>query len=122
MTNEQSWLQLQENLQPYKSKLAEVATTVRDEDVSNYPIFLAYPEEEQTIGVGLPLFRVAGRGQNAWALHLTTLEELVSKQVVRNEKVDDFRTLYKKSEDALCLLIFVEGEARFGFLPIKENK
>lgn len=121
MTDQQSWIALQENLRPYQAKLNEVATTVRDEDVSNYPIFLAYPEEEQTIGLGLPLFRVAVAGQNAWALHLTTLEELVGRQVVLTEKVGDFTALYKKSADALCLLIFVEGEARFGFLHTTEK-
>ncbi len=117
MTDPSNWIQLQEDLRPYKAKLAEVANTVKDEDVSNYPVFLAYPEEEQTIGLGLSLFRVPSQGQMAWALHLTTLEELVSKQVVLPEKVDDFRALYKKSADDLCLLIFVDAAARFGFLP-----
>lgn len=117
MTDQANWVQLQEDVRPYKAKLAEVANTVKDEDVSNYPVFLAYPEEEQIIGLGLPLFQVPGQGQMTWALHLTTLEELVSKQIVLAEKVDDFRARYKKSTEELCLLIFVDGAARFGFLP-----
>ncbi len=112
----QLWLALQEDLQAYRTKLVAMAATVVNQEVSNYPVFLAYPSDEEPIGLGLSLFVVpSGQGQD-WALHLTTLEELVSRQIVRMEKVDDFRTLYKNNQPTLCFLIFLEGAATFGFL------
>ena len=112
------WIQLQEDVRPYRDKLSEAATTVRDQDVSNYPVFLAYPGEEQTIGLGIPVFEVPTSRGRSWSVHITTLEELVARQIVKNEKVDNFRQVYNSTPDNLCFLIFTEGEARFGFVPL----
>lgn len=111
------WIQLQEDLRIYRPQLAEAANTVVDQEVSNYPIFLAYPGEDNTIGVGIPVFSApTGRGQ-VWSIHLTTLEELVTRQIVLQDKVDNFREVYKSRQNAICFLIFTDGEARFGFVP-----
>lgn len=115
--NTTEWMQLQEDLRLYRPQLAAAADTVVDQEVSNYPVFLAYPGEEHTIGLGIPVFTApTGRGQT-WSVHLTTLEELVARQVVLEEKVDNFRQVYKSTTNALCFLIFTDGESRFGFLP-----
>lgn len=120
MAATQMWLALQQDLQPYKTQLATMAETVVNEEVSNYPVFLAYPSDEQSIGLGLSLFAVPSKSGQDWALHLTTLEELVSRQIVQMEKVDDFRTLYKNNQPTLCFLIFLEGAATFGFLAAEQ--
>ncbi|MEM9837028.1 MAG: hypothetical protein AAF828_11025 [Bacteroidota bacterium] len=117
MAKNTEWIQLQEDIKPYRPQLIEAADTVINQEVSNYPVFLAYPGEEQTIGVGIPVFTApTPRGRN-WAVHVTTLEELVAKQIVQTEKVDHFLKVYKSTPNSICFLIFTEGEARFGFVP-----
>ncbi len=113
------WIQLQEDVRPYRPQLAAAAETVVNEEVSNYPVFLAYPGEEQSVELGLPVFSVPTSRGRKWAIHLTTLEELVARQVVVTEKVDNFRKVYKNTPNAVCFLIFTAGEARFGFIPKK---
>lgn len=111
------WIQLQDDLRVYRPQLAEAADTVVNQEVSNYPVFLAYPGEEQTIGVGIPVFTApTSRGQ-VWSIHITTLEELVTRQIMLQEKVDNFRQVYKNTPNSICFLIFTDGEARFGFVP-----
>lgn len=117
MSPSKDWIALQEDLRPFRDKLRQAAETVVTEDVSNYPVFLAYPGQENTIGLGIHVFEApTARGQS-WSVHLTTLEELVARQVVLNDKVDNFRKVYRNTPDSLCFLIFTDGEARFGFIP-----
>lgn len=117
MAQNTEWIQLQEDLRPHLPKLAKAATTVKDEQVSNYPVFLAFPTtENHTLELGLPVFNApTSRGQQ-WTVHVTTLEELVARRIVLSEKVDDFRKVYKDAKNSICFLIYTEGEARFGFI------
>jgi len=117
MAQNTEWIQLQEDVRPYRAKLTEAADTVINEEVSNYPVFLAYPNEEQRVEVGLPVFDLPTQRGRTWSIHITTLEELVARQVVAREKVDNFRQVYKNTPNSVCFLIFTEGEARFGFVP-----
>lgn len=117
MTQTTEWIQLQEDLRPYLPKLAEAADTVVDEQVSNYPVFLAFPaENEKVLEIGLTVFTAPSPRGRSWTVHITTLEELVARQIVLREKVDNFIKIYKDSPDTVCFLIYTEGEARFGFV------
>lgn len=120
MSQSTEWIQLQEDLRPHIPKLAQAADTVVDEQVSNYPVFLAFPAEgENTLEIGLPVFTVPTPRGRSWTVHVTTLEELVARQIVLREKVDNFRKIYQDSPNTVCFLIYTEGSARFGFLPRK---
>lgn len=121
MAQTTEWIQLQEDLRPHLPKLAEAASTVVDEQVSNYPVFLAFPAEtEQVLELGLPVFTAPTARGRSWTVHITTLEELVARQIVVRDKVDTFRKVYKESPNTVCFLIYTEGEARFGFVPHHE--
>ena len=111
------WIQLQTDVKPHLSPLSYAADTVRDENVSNYPIFFAYPglENEQAPGIFVLDIRTA-RGIH-WRVNISTLEELVAKQVVTSDKIDPFRRVYQDTPDTLCFLIVDEEGARFGFVP-----
>jgi hypothetical protein len=37
------WVQLQDDILPFRGGLGQAADTVVNENVSNYPIFFAYP-------------------------------------------------------------------------------
>ncbi|MEL6141171.1 MAG: hypothetical protein AAFU67_06105 [Bacteroidota bacterium] len=117
MDQNTEWIQLQEDVRPYRSKLAAAADTVMNEEVSNYPVFLAYHSEDQSLELGLPVFDLPTQRGRTWSIHVTTLEELVARQIVVRDKVDNFRQVYKNTPNSVCFLIFTEGEARFGFVP-----
>ncbi|MEM6396621.1 MAG: hypothetical protein AAF741_09755 [Bacteroidota bacterium] len=110
------WIQLQDDVRPHLQLLSEAADTVIEQEVSNYPVFVAYFAEEQDLEVGLPVTQISSSRGRVWALRITTLEELVSRQVVLREKVDNFRQVYRNTPDSICFLIWTDGEARFGFV------
>lgn len=111
------WIQLQTDVKPYLPKLSVAAETVTNEEVSNYPIFFAYAGEENEQAPGIFVLTVPTNRGFQWRVNVSTLEELVAKQVMTAEKVDPFRNVYKKSPDALCFLIVDAEGARFGFVP-----
>lgn len=118
MTQNTEWIQLQEDLRPQLPKLAQAADTVVDEQVSNYPVFLAFPATDQgSLELGIPVFTAPTPRGRHWTVHVTTLEELVARQIVLREKADRFIQVYKDTPNSICFLIYTEGEARFGFIP-----
>lgn len=115
MTN--NWVQLQTDVKPHLLPLGIAAETVRDQGVSNYPIFFAYAGIENEQAPGIFVLEVPTDRGMAWRVNVSTLEELVAKQVITRERVDPFRKVYKGSADSLCFLIVDEEGARFGFVP-----
>ena len=76
MTPEESLQQLQQTLLPYLPLMANAAEAVRDQDISNYPVFAVFPHSSE-VGVGLPL--VDGTASShGWSVNVTTLEELAA--------------------------------------------
>ncbi|MEO0731740.1 MAG: hypothetical protein AAFZ52_02825 [Bacteroidota bacterium] len=111
------WVQLQTDVQPHLVPLATAAETVTDEGVSNYPIFFAYAGEDNTHAPGIYVLEIKTNRGTHWRVNVSTLEELVAKQIVTPDKVDPFRKVYKNSPDTLCFLIVDKEGARFGFVP-----
>ena len=117
MQEHNDWVQLQSDIKKYRPVLKAAATTVVDENVSNYPILVAYagPENEQIPGVFVT--EVPTDRSLVWTVNVSTLEELVAKQIVGRERVDPFRKVYKEHADEFCFLIIDAAGARFGFVP-----
>lgn len=119
MATLKGWQTIREALSANVPFLEKARQTVVDEQVSNYPIFVAYRGGEiSTLGIPVLQLQDLEEPQN---INITTLEELVTKQVVKMEEVDNFRNLYKSRSKYLCFLIFQEGEANFAFLPNTEQ-
>ena len=119
MTEKNEWVQLQTDVAPHKAKLAQAAETVRDEGVSNYPLFFAYAGSENKHAPGIEVMQLPTERGTTWNVNVSTLEELVAKSIVTQGKVDPFRKVYKSSPDTLCFLIVDEAGARFGFVHLK---
>ncbi len=117
MAENANWIQLQTDIKPYHKVLREAADTVVDEKVSNYPVFVAYAGEDTDSVPGIHVVEVPTMRQLIWTINVTTLEELVAKQVVNQEKIDPFRKVYNENVDHFCLLIIDEAGGRFGFVP-----
>ena len=110
----QPLIEIERLLKRYRSSLAEAAETIRTQDVSNYPIFVASKTE---LELGIPLL-LRGDLPDDWAVNASTLEEFHAKRVIDTEKVDDFRTLYRKHSDEICVFVFLsDGTAKFIFIP-----
>lgn len=104
---------LQQELAPYKTFLAQAADAVIDQDVSNYPIFIVHQEE---VSAGIPILEREKTG-GKWSIHLSSLEEFVTKNLIETEKIDEFKKVYKDSKKQLCLFVLSELGATFIFLP-----
>lgn len=107
--------QLREDLLAYFPLLETTASSVQDQDISNYPVFVLYQQEENA-GLGIPV--VAGSTENTpWSINVSTLEELATKKVVAMENVERFTSVYKTNPEALCCLVWNEGAAQIVFIP-----
>lgn len=117
MSKKNDWVQLQDDVKPHLRPLAQAADTVVDEGISNYPIFFAYAGEENEHAPGIYTMGIKTNRGTHWRVNVSTLEELATKRIVVQEKIDPFRKVYKNSPDTLCFLIVDEEGARFGFVP-----
>ncbi len=108
MTKTSDFIQLEKELAPYKSIIEQAVDSVVDQGVSEYPITVVHQQE---VEIGLPLF------EHKWAVHISSLEEFVSKQLIQPEKIDSFRTIYKNPRKFICLFVLSELGANFIFLP-----
>ena len=117
MAESTEWLQLQRDIKTYLPALGQAADTVVEQEVSNYPVFLAYPGDDLSTALGIAVLQAPTTRGVTWSVHVTTLEELVARQIVAREKVDNFRRVYRNTPNAICFLVWAEGESRFAFLP-----
>lgn len=115
MLSEKALQELQHQLQPYLLLLVKTANAISDQNISNYPVFVVYQEEEAA-GLGLPVV-AAEATKDGWSINATTLEELATKKVVAMENVERFIPVYKSNEGAICCLVWQEDDARFVFIP-----
>lgn len=105
--------ELEKSLQRYKKMLGQASDMVLEKDVSSYPIFVV---SNQPIEMGIPLVKkevLAGKR----SVNISSLEEFVAKQLILMEKVNDFKKIYKKPEEYLCLFVIEDIGATFVFLP-----
>ena len=114
------WLDLPTAMAPYRTLLRQATEAVLDQEVSKYPILVAYQEPELAV-IGLPVLQRTEAG-SPWTVHLTTLEELTARKVVAMNQVDHFREVYRRNAGQLCFLVWNEGEARFAFLPARNEE
>jgi hypothetical protein len=112
-----NWVQLQSDVRPYHAPLRRAATTVIDEKVSNYPVFVAYAGEDVESLPGIFVLEIPTDRRLIWTVNVTTLEELVARQVVQQDRIDPFRNVYRERADEFCFLIIDEAGGRFGFVP-----
>jgi len=115
MLTEKRLHELKAQLQPHQALLTQTIQSVRDQDISNYPIFVVYQEEE-VLGLGLPVIAAAAT-KDQWAVNISTLEELVAKNVMAMENVERFSAVYKSNNSALCCLVSSEGQSQIVFIP-----
>lgn len=95
-----------------KEWFLQTVKTIQDENVSNYPILVAFPSFT-TADIGLPIKEEGNLSFNA-----TTLEELAMKKIVDLGKIDEFRKLYKEKKDSFCIFLLEKPAPQFIFIPL----
>ncbi len=104
---------LEKELEGYKKLLSQAAEVIRVQDVSNFPIFIVH---QDIVDIGINIVDKATFKGN-WSVNASTLEEFVTKQIITEDKVEDFQALYRSHHDDLCLFTLSELGANFIFLP-----
>ena len=103
---------LEIDLMGFKTLMTQAAETVVNEDVSKYPIFVVHQHQ---VDIGIPIVDMEEQ-KAKWSVHVSTLEEFVTKQIVTLDKLEEFKRTYKKAEDKLCVFVLSELGATFIFL------
>ena len=111
--HQQNLQEIEARLAPHKKMLGKAADTVLVQEVSSYPIFVV---TQKSLDMGIPLIKTNQIPGN-WLVNISTLEEFATKQIVAMEKVNDFKKIYKKPTEYLCLFVIDDIGATFVFLP-----
>jgi hypothetical protein len=112
--NKNALLEIERLLKRFRNKLAIAADTIRNENVSNYPIFVA---SKTAVEIGVMLFP-QGQLPDNWMVTASSLEEFHVRKIIDTEKIDDFRELYRSKPTEICVFaIDTEGSSKFIFIP-----
>jgi hypothetical protein len=104
---------LETDLKLYSDSIKEVATEIRVEGISEYPVFVAHQHELKLGEVILDRHEL----NTEWTIHAATLEELVEKGIIQHNKKDHFIQKFKDADRYMCLLVVVPEGANFVFYP-----
>ncbi len=110
--------ELNQNLQIYKESIREIAEEILDNQVSKYPLFIASREE---VNLGKQIIDKEELALE-WSINASTLEEFVSRKIVREEKLDAFRKNYKDPRKFVCVFALIKENAGFIYLPYDEEE
>ncbi len=114
MSKTELFIQLENELKRYQKVMTEAADIILEQDVTRYPIFVAHQQE---VEIGIPITKL--EGGEKWAIHASSLEEFVSKQIIFPEKIEEFKRNYKEAKDSICIFVLSELGAQFVFIPRK---
>ncbi|MES2380975.1 MAG: hypothetical protein V4538_08035 [Bacteroidota bacterium] len=101
----------------YTESVKEVAIEMVKENFTQFPIFLASAHEVK-IGELILSMRDFARDNDIYA---STLEELVERKVIAEDKVAEFKTAYKNYKKFCCVLWLTPQTAQFVYIPYKKN-
>lgn len=112
-SKEEIYKNLNQEIKPYVKMMGQASDSVINQDISSYPIFILHQTQ---VPFGLPLVEREKLG-GKWSVHVSTLEEFVTKQLIEQQKTEEFKTIYKDPKKYLCLFVIQAEGANFIFLP-----
>ena len=113
----EGYLQLEDDLRRYRKALNQAFEIMLDQEISLYPIFILHQQE---LEMGVPVIE-AGENTGLWSVHASSLEEFVTKNLLHQEKLEEFKKLYKEHNHHLCIFVLSELGAQFIFYPREEE-
>ncbi|MCH2084303.1 MAG: hypothetical protein MK226_18040 [Saprospiraceae bacterium] len=113
MNENQFYTSLEKDLSAQRIIMNKAIDTVLNQEVTNYPIVVLHQADVE-LGV---LLMDGGTVYSKWEIRISSLEEMVAKKVMRSDRVEDFRKVYKDPESFFCLLVLQEEGMQFIFMP-----
>ncbi len=113
MQNEALFKQLERELRSFKPLLGKASDSIINEGVSKYPIFIVH-QGEMDMGISLVDHQ---KNMGEWSINASILEEFAAKQLIKEDKIENFQNIFKDPESYLCLFVLNEAGANFIFLP-----
>lgn len=104
---------LKEQLLEYSDIARQAKYKIIEEGISNYPIFVVHQNE---IEMGIPLLD-RKESNTLWSVNASTLEEFYTKNLIKKEKIDEFRNLYNNHKNEICFFVLSEVGAQYLFIP-----
>jgi len=115
---EQQIQRLGEDMRQIQDLLVMTSQTVMDQDVSSFPIFVVYQRAEAP-ELGIPIADEASN-PGSWVVNISTLEEFVARQLISDERIENFKAVFKDPRVYFCLFLIEAGQANFIFLPVQK--
>jgi hypothetical protein len=109
---------LEKDIQYYKSAIKEVADEVLDNQLSEYPVFIAH---ELPISLG-EMILDKDDFSRSWSISASTLDELTENQVIQEDKQEEFKKVYKNPREHICIFLISEKGGNFIFYPYKDEQ
>lgn len=106
---------LKEDLRFYAPMIREVSQDMIKEGYTQYPVFVAHQHQ---VSLGEPILLREDYARE-FSIHATTLEELIEKKLVLEDRKDDFIRNYKSPKEQMCILLITPQEASFIYVPYK---
>jgi hypothetical protein len=113
MDPKEKLIQIQQELEVYRNLFAQATEVILDQDITKYPIFVVHTD---TIDMGIPLVE-RGEQTGKWSINASSLEEFSAKQLIQQEKIEEFKKIYKNPQEHHCLFLLSDLGARFIFIP-----
>lgn len=115
---EQSLIELQGDLRKYRKMLGDASTAIVEQNVSNYPIFIAH---RHIANIGLSLLDKV-ESKTSWSLNVSTLEEFVTKSIIPYDGMEKFKQIYKNPSIYMCVFVLDPSMNQFVFYPYQDNR
>lgn len=103
--------QLKESFPRFVNLLNKSLDVILEQKISKYPVFIFSQNE---IDLGVKIYEKLN--ESDFNVRISTLEELVSRQVISEEKIADFQQVYKDPAQFFCLLFLSDENDQFVFV------
>lgn len=111
---EQNMMSLREDMKVLGEYLQEIAQQLNEQNITRYPIFIAH--KEAAIQLGKPIID-AEKSKTNWSFNASMLEEMVRKNIVEQDKLEDFREVYKNPKETACIFLATPEQMNFVWCP-----
>lgn len=113
MSKLDKYLLLEQEIKIYKKLMSQASEAIRDNDVTDYPIFVMH---QQQLEIGIVIADME-KNKGNWNINASSLEEFVSKSIIFDYKIEEFKKTYKDPSDYLCIFIVSELGTQFVYIP-----
>jgi hypothetical protein len=114
MEKNSAYIALEKELEPLKVTMDRAIDAILAQEVTDYPIFIVH--QQNLLEMGVPLLK-GGTIYSKWSVNASSLEELATKRIIEQNKIEDFQEIYKDPKTHFCLFVLEDASAKFVFLP-----